>query len=87
MTYANQAPPRSLSTQSLLTRQAWGVLAIVTIFWIADGYDTFVLLVTARPTLTELLARTNLAVPISPVLTAAQAGEVVEAAAGVLAPA
>jgi len=36
---------------------------------------------------TELLARTNLAVPISPVLTAAQAGEVVEAAAGVLAPA
>ncbi len=38
-----------------LDRHAWSVLAIVTIFWIADGYDTFVLLVTARPTLAELL--------------------------------
>lgn len=40
---------------SHLDRRAWGVLAIVTTFWIADGYDTFVLLVTARPTLTEIL--------------------------------
>ncbi len=38
-----------------LDRRAWVVLAIVTVFWIADGYDTFVLLVTARPTLQEIL--------------------------------
>lgn len=38
-----------------LDRNAWLVLAVVTLFWIADGYDTFVLLVTARPTLLELL--------------------------------
>jgi MFS family permease len=38
-----------------LDRHAWTVLAIVTLFWIADGYDTFVLLVTARPTLIEIL--------------------------------
>src|SRR5438094_185963 len=38
-----------------LDRRAWVVLAIVTVFWIADGYDTFVLLITARPTLQEIL--------------------------------
>jgi MFS family permease len=38
-----------------LDRRAWGVLALTLVFWIADGYDTFVLLITARPTLTELL--------------------------------
>jgi MFS family permease len=38
-----------------LDRRAWGVLALTLVFWVADGYDTFVLLITARPTLTELL--------------------------------
>lgn len=38
-----------------LNRRAWGILAIVTLFWVADGYDTFVLLVTARSTLGEWL--------------------------------
>lgn len=55
MAYADRSLPRPLSTQAFLTREAWGVLAIVTIFWIADGYDTFVLLVTGRPALKELL--------------------------------
>jgi MFS family permease len=38
-----------------LDRRAWGILALTLVFWVADGYDTFVLLITARPTLTELL--------------------------------
>jgi MFS family permease len=38
-----------------LDRRAWGVLALTMVFWVADGYDTFILLITARPTLTELL--------------------------------
>ncbi|PLZ00240.1 MFS transporter [Burkholderia sp. WAC0059] len=55
--YANQQAGEIRSDdRPLLTREAWGVLAIVTIFWIADGYDTFVLLVTGRPALAELLA-------------------------------
>ncbi|WP_438391782.1 MFS transporter [Caballeronia sp. DA-9] len=54
--YANQSVQDvSPSTQTSITREAWGVLAIVTVFWIADGYDTFVLLVTGRPALMELL--------------------------------
>lgn len=54
--YANQSlqeSPASIGTS--ITREAWVVLAIVTTFWIADGYDTFVLLVTGRPALAELL--------------------------------
>jgi len=42
-------------SQKPLDRHAWNVLIIVTIFWIADGYDTFVLLITARPTLHDIL--------------------------------
>src|ERR1700758_4009383 len=38
-----------------LDRQSWNVLVIATVFWIADGYDTFVLLITARPTLHDIL--------------------------------
>src|SRR5580692_9876006 len=38
-----------------LDRHAWTVLIIATVFWIADGYDTFVLLITARPTLHDIL--------------------------------
>jgi MFS family permease len=48
------APPGGLS------RRAWGVLALTMVFWVADGYDTFVLLITARPTLTELLPHDQL---------------------------
>ncbi|CAN7302093.1 MFS transporter [Caballeronia sp. LjRoot31] len=54
--YTNQSVKKvSPSSQASITREAWGVLAIVTTFWIADGYDTFVLLVTGRPALAELL--------------------------------
>lgn len=38
-----------------LGKSAWGVLAITIVFWIADGYDTFVLLITDKPTLLNLL--------------------------------
>ena len=38
-----------------LGKSAWGVLAITMVFWIADGYDTFVLLITDKPTLLNLL--------------------------------
>jgi MFS family permease len=38
-----------------LGKNAWGVLAITMVFWIADGYDTFVLLITDKPTLLNLL--------------------------------
>ena len=41
--------------EKVLDRHAWNVLILVTIFWIADGYDTFVLLITARPTLHDIL--------------------------------
>src|ERR1700760_3681975 len=41
--------------QTSLDRRAWNVLILATIFWIADGYDTFVLLITARPTLHDIL--------------------------------
>jgi hypothetical protein len=44
---------------SHLNRRAWIILAIVTLFWIADGYDKFVLLVTARSTFGELLPATE----------------------------
>ncbi|TDV39397.1 putative MFS family arabinose efflux permease [Paraburkholderia caballeronis] len=54
--YANQSLRESpASAGTSVTREAWIVLAIVTTFWIADGYDTFVLLVTGRPALAELL--------------------------------
>lgn len=36
------------------------MLALTLVFWVADGYDTFVLLITARPTLTELLPHDQL---------------------------
>lgn len=42
-------------TQASLDRRAWNVLILATVFWIADGYDTFVLLITARPTLRDIL--------------------------------
>ncbi len=45
----------ALGDQRGLDRTAWLVLAIVSIFWIADGYDTFILLVTGRPALVSLL--------------------------------
>jgi MFS family permease len=38
-----------------LGKHAWSVLAITMVFWIADGYDTFVLLITDKPTLLSLL--------------------------------
>jgi MFS family permease len=38
-----------------LSRRAWGVLALTMTFWMADGYDTFILLVTAKPMLHDLL--------------------------------
>jgi MFS family permease len=41
--------------EKTLHRNAWIVLIIATVFWIADGYDTFVLLVTARATLHGIL--------------------------------
>ncbi|SDC89397.1 MFS transporter [Paraburkholderia lycopersici] len=54
--YANQSIRESSAAGTTsITREAWVVLAIVTTFWIADGYDTFVLLVTGRPVLAELL--------------------------------
>ncbi|HHT0369220.1 TPA: MFS transporter [Raoultella planticola] len=49
----------SVPAISHLNRRAWIILAIITLFWIADGYDTFVLLVTARSTLGELLPATE----------------------------
>ena len=45
----------SEESQKSLDRRAWNVLILATIFWIADGYDTFVLLITARPTLHDIL--------------------------------
>ncbi|MEV6898461.1 MFS transporter [Amycolatopsis sp. NPDC051372] len=50
----------TLANPSRLDRKAWGVLALTLVFWVADGYDTFVLLITARPTLTELLPHDQL---------------------------
>jgi MFS family permease len=38
-----------------LGRRAWLVLAITLVFWVADGYDTFVLIITGRPALLDLL--------------------------------
>ncbi|HYZ52871.1 MAG TPA: MFS transporter [Streptosporangiaceae bacterium] len=38
-----------------LDRSAWGVLAITMVFWIADGYDTFALLITDKPVLLTML--------------------------------
>jgi hypothetical protein len=46
------AKPRAPKT---LDRRAWGVLAVVMVFLIADGYDTYVLLITEKPTLLSLL--------------------------------
>jgi MFS family permease len=43
------------ATPGRLPPRAWGVLALTMVFWVADGYDTFVLLVTGKPTLHELL--------------------------------
>jgi MFS family permease len=40
---------------NVLDHRAWNVLILATVFWIADGYDTFVLLITARPTLNDIL--------------------------------
>lgn len=45
----------TMDAPSGLDRRAWGVLGLTLVFWVADGYDTFVLLITARPTLTDLL--------------------------------
>src|ERR1700759_1450005 len=45
----------SEEAETSLDRRAWNVLILATIFWIADGYDTFVLLITARPTLHDIL--------------------------------
>src|SRR5262245_48297577 len=42
-----------------LSRRAWGVLALSMTFWMADGYDTFVLLVTGSPSLHELLPESS----------------------------
>lgn len=38
-----------------MSRHAWSVLTITMTFWMADGYETFVLLVTGQPALHELL--------------------------------
>lgn len=50
---ASGRPARAASER--MPRRAWGVLALTMTFWMADGYDTFVLIVTGRPTLHELL--------------------------------
>jgi MFS family permease len=53
---SSTAPGRPASAPSQqLSRRAWGVLALTMVFWLADGYDTFVLLVTGGPALHELL--------------------------------
>jgi hypothetical protein len=39
----------------VLDRHAWNVHILFDGFWIADGYDTFVLLTTERPTLRDIL--------------------------------
>ena len=49
------ATTTSAQSARTLGRHAWGVLAITMVFWIADGYDTFVLLITDKPTLLDLL--------------------------------
>ncbi|MEW2545770.1 MFS transporter [Streptomyces sp. NPDC047002] len=36
-------------------RASWLVLAITLVFWVADGYDTFVLIITGKPALLDLL--------------------------------
>lgn len=41
--------------QQHLDRHAWNVLALTTVFWIADGYDTFVVIITGKPALLQLL--------------------------------
>jgi MFS family permease len=43
------------ATMGRLPRRAWGVLALTMTFWMADGYDTFVLLVTGTAVLNDLL--------------------------------
>lgn len=50
----------TMDAPGVVDRRAWGVLALTLVFWVADGYDTFVLLITARPTLTELLPHDQL---------------------------
>src|ERR1700727_2146886 len=45
----------SEESQKPLDRHAWNVLILAMIFWLADGYDTLVLLITARPTLHVIL--------------------------------
>jgi MFS family permease len=47
-----------------MSRHAWCVLALTMVFWIADGYDTYVLLVTGRFVLHDLLPASGIpAVP------------------------
>lgn len=48
--------------QERMSRRAWCVLALTVTFWMADGYDTFVLLVTGRSTLHDLLPASSLPV-------------------------
>jgi MFS family permease len=54
MTAVTAPPP-----ERAISKSAWGVLAITMVFWIADGYDTFVLLITDKPTLLELLPKSE----------------------------
>lgn len=48
------------ATSDRLPARAWGVLALTMVFWLADGYDTFVVLVTGRPALHEMLSASSL---------------------------
>jgi MFS family permease len=53
-----------LAREQRVTSRAWMVLAITMVFWVADGYDTFVLIITGKPALLDLLpAAEHAAVP------------------------
>ncbi len=60
MTARTEAGPPRPSSPETMSARAWGVLALTMVFWIADGYDTFVLLVTGKPALNELLPASEL---------------------------
>jgi MFS family permease len=54
----------SAARVGFLGRREWTVLAVTLLFWLFDGYETYTLLLTARPALHELLPASQLqAVP------------------------
>ena len=53
--------PETLQDRLVLTRKHWLTLAVTTVLWMFDGYETYALLLTLGPSLHELLATSEFA--------------------------